>query len=36
VSFPFWRQPVYVNQYYFYVQDRDWGPAFIKIGTYLP
>ena len=25
-----------VNHYYFYVHDRDWGPAFLKIGTYLP
>ena len=30
VSFTFSRQPVYVNQLYFYVQDREWGPAFIK------
>ena len=29
-------QPVYVKHYYFYVQDPDWGPAFLKIGTYLP
>jgi hypothetical protein len=36
VSFTFSRQPVYVNQFYFYVQDREWGPAFIKIGSYLP
>jgi len=36
VSFDFARQPVAVNHYYFYVQDREWGPAFIKIGTYLP
>src|SRR5438876_2616949 len=36
VSFTFSRQPVYVNQYYFYLQDREWGPAFIKIGSYLP
>src|SRR5262249_43725126 len=36
VSFTFSRQPVFVNQVYFYVQDREWGPAFIKIGTYLP
>jgi hypothetical protein len=36
VSFTFSRQPVYVNQYYFSVQDREWGPAFIKIGSYLP
>jgi hypothetical protein len=36
VSFTFSRQSVYVNQVYFYLQDRDWGPAFIKVGTYLP
>jgi hypothetical protein len=27
---------VAVNHYYFYVQDPEWGPAFIKIGTYVP
>ena len=36
VRFEFSRQWVAVNQYYFYVHDRDWGPAFVKIGTYLP
>jgi hypothetical protein len=36
VSFDFSRQSVAVNHYYFYLQDREWGPAFIKIGTYLP
>ena len=36
VRFDFSRQSVAVKQYYFYVQDRDWGPAFVKIGTYLP
>jgi len=36
VGFDFSRQPVAVNHYYFYVHDRDWGPAFLKIGTYLP
>lgn len=36
VSFDFSRQSVFVNQLYFYVHDRDWGPAFIKIGTYVP
>ncbi len=36
VSFDFSRQAVAVNHYYFYVHDRDWGPAFLKIGTYLP
>jgi len=36
VSFNFSRQPVFVNQVYFYLQDRDWGPAFVKVGTYVP
>lgn len=36
VTFDFSRQWVAVNQYYFYVHDRDWGPGFLKIGTYLP
>jgi hypothetical protein len=36
VSFDFARQSVAVNHYYFYLQDREWGPAFVKIGTYLP
>jgi hypothetical protein len=35
-SFAFSRQLVYVKHLYFYVQDREWGPAFIKVGTYLP
>jgi hypothetical protein len=36
VSFDFSRQSVAVNHYYFYVHDPDWGPAFLKMGTYLP
>jgi hypothetical protein len=36
VAFDFSRQWVAVKQYYFYVQDREWGPGFLKIGTYLP
>ena len=36
VGFDFSRQPVAVNHYYFYVHDQDWGPAFLKIGSYLP
>ena len=36
VHFEFSRQPVAVNHYYFYVQDQEWGPAFVKVGTYLP
>jgi hypothetical protein len=34
--FDFSRQSVAVNHYYFYVQDREWGPGFLKIGTYMP
>jgi hypothetical protein len=36
VTFDFSRQSVAVNHYYFYVQDLEWGPAFLKFGTYLP
>lgn len=36
VNFWFDRQPAFVNQYYFYVEDPDWGPAFLKVGSYLP
>ena len=36
VGFDFSRQSVAVNHYYFYVHDPAWGPAFLKIGTYLP
>jgi hypothetical protein len=36
VTFDFSRQSVAVNHYYFYVQDPEWGPAFLKLGTYLP
>jgi hypothetical protein len=36
VTFDFSRQSVAVNHYYFYVQDPEWGPAFLKFGTYLP
>lgn len=34
--FDFNRQSVFVKHHYFYVQDRAWGPAFIKIGSYVP
>ena len=36
VHFSFSRQPVAVKHYYFYLQDAEWGPAFIKVGTYMP
>jgi hypothetical protein len=35
-SFEFYRGSVPVNQYYFYVFDDDWGPAFIKFSSYVP
>jgi hypothetical protein len=34
--FSFGRQTVFVNHYYFYVHDRDWGPAFLKTCAYAP
>lgn len=36
VSFDFSRHSVAVNHDDFYVQDREWGPAFLKIDTCLP
>jgi hypothetical protein len=34
--FEFGRQAVYVNHYYFYILDSDWGPGFIKANAYAP
>ena len=36
VTFDFSRQSVAVRQYYVSAQDREWGQAFLKIGTYVP
>jgi hypothetical protein len=36
VRFQFSRQSVFVKGYYFYIQDREFGPDFIKVGTYAP
>ena len=36
VHFAFARQTVAVKHSYFYLQDAEWGPAFIEVGTYLP
>lgn len=36
VRFSFSRQSVAVNHYYYYLHDAEWGPAFIKVGTYVP
>jgi len=34
--FRFGRQSVFVNHYYFYVRDREWGRAFVKCCCYAP
>jgi hypothetical protein len=36
VIFDYSRQSVFVNHYYFYLHDQDFGPAFIKVCTYAP
>jgi hypothetical protein len=36
VSFEFSRQSVRVTHYYFYLQDVDFGPGFIKVCSYVP
>jgi hypothetical protein len=30
------RQMTFVNHYYIYLWDEDWGPAFIKTNAYAP
>ena len=34
--YAFYRGPVHVNQYYFYLVDRDFGLCFIKFSSYVP
>ncbi len=34
--FTYRRQALFVNHYYFYVWDRDWGPGFFKLCPYAP
>ena len=34
--FEFGRQAIYVNHYYFYIHDREWGPGFVKTNAYAP
>ena len=34
--FEFGRQAVFVNRYYFYIRDREWGPSFVKTNAYAP
>lgn len=36
VAFDFTRESVFVNQYYQYIADSDFGPSFIKISGYAP
>jgi hypothetical protein len=34
--FVYRRQSIFPNNYYFYIRDPDWGPAFIKTVAYAP
>ena len=34
--FEFGRQSVFVNHFYFYIRDRQWGPSFVKTNAYAP
>jgi hypothetical protein len=34
--FEYRRQSIFPNNYYFYIRDPDWGPAFIKTVAYAP
>lgn len=36
LRFSYSRQTAFVKHYYFYIDDSDFGPCFIKIGTYAP
>jgi hypothetical protein len=36
VDFMYFRKSVYVNHYYIYLIDPEWGPAFIKVCGYAP
>jgi len=36
VHFTYQRKAVYVNHYYIYLIDAQWGPAFIKVCGYAP
>jgi len=34
--FEFGRQAIFVNHFYWYILDREWGPSFIKTNAYAP
>jgi len=36
LHFEFSRKSVFVNHYYFYLLDEQWGPCFIKVCSYAP
>jgi hypothetical protein len=36
IHFEYSRQSVCVNHYYFYIQDRQFGPTFIRVCSYAP
>ena len=34
--FEYRRQSIFPNNYYWYIRDPDWGPAFLKTTAYAP
>ncbi len=36
ITFEFSLVSVYVNVYYLYIWDTEWGPTFIKLSGYAP
>jgi len=34
--FEYRRQSIFPNNYYWYIRDPDWGPAFLKSTAYAP
>lgn len=36
VRFDFERRQVFVKHYYFYFEDEQWGPGFLKVCSYFP
>lgn len=36
VNFDFQRKQVFVKHFYFYFEDEEWGPGFLKVCSYFP
>ena len=36
MRFDFARKQVFVKHYYFYFEDEEWGPGFLKVCSYFP